>query len=282
MLLSRSEIFQIGFCSSGIPEVLGILFCIFIRILLLNSTGFMLFEYLWTVFILIILEGLLSADNALVLAVLVKHLPAKQRKKALTYGIWGAFGFRFLAIILASWLIVVWQAQAVGALYLLYVAFRHLVFPVSEGQIEEAEHTSFWKTVISVEIADIAFSIDSILAAVALVQSLPPSDWEHIGGLDGGRFLVVIIGGILGIITMRFVAGFFIELMQKYPGLEKGAYLIVGWIGLKLALVTLCHPGVGLLPEDLPTWLSYKIIFWTGLVGMFAGSMLWKPKPPKA
>lgn len=238
----------------------------------------MLFEYLWTIVILIFLEGLLSADNALVLAVLVKHLPERQRKKALTYGIWGAFFFRFVAIVLASWLIVVWQAQAVGALYLLYVAFRHLMFPVAEGGPNEAEHLGFWKTVVSVEIADIAFSIDSILAAVALVQSLPPTDWDPIGGLDGGRFLVVITGGILGIVTMRFVAGYFIGLMQRYPGLEKGAYLIVGWIGLKLAIVTLCHPGVALLPEDLPTWLSYKIIFWTVLVGLFIGSMLWKPK----
>jgi len=238
----------------------------------------MLFEYIWTVFILIILEGLLSADNALVLAVMVKHLPPTQQKKALTYGIWGAFVFRFIAILLASWLIVVWEAQAIGAAYLLYIAISNLVKPHDTDNIKGKEGQGFWSTVFSVEIADIAFSIDSILAAVALAQSLTPTDWPEIGGLDGGRFLVVIIGGILGIITMRFVAGQFIELMKKYPGLEKGAYLIVGWIGLKLAMVTLCHPEVAIFPHDLPENIIYKAIFWTGLIGMFIGSMLWKPK----
>lgn len=237
----------------------------------------MIFEYIWTVFILIILEGLLSADNALVLAVMVKHLPPAQQKKALTYGIWGAFVFRFIAILLASWLIVVWEAQAIGAAYLLYIAISNLAKGHAEENIK-GKNQGFWSTVVSVEIADIAFSIDSILAAVALAQSLTPTDWPEIGGLDGGRFLVVIIGGILGIITMRFVAGQFIELMKKYPGLEKGAYLIVGWIGLKLAMVTLCHPEVAVFPHDLPENIIYKTIFWTGLIGMFIGSMLWKPK----
>ena len=236
----------------------------------------MLFEYIWTVLVLIVLEGLLSADNALVLAVMVKHLPAQEQKKALTYGIWGAFFFRFIAILLASWLIVVWQAQAIGALYLLYIAGSNLLVGHHDESLGSKAGKGFWSTVVSVEIADIAFSIDSILAAVALAQSLTPTDWPHIGGLDGGRFLVVIIGGILGIITMRFVAGQFIGLMKKYPGLEKGAYLIVGWIGLKLAIVTLCHPEVAILPHGLPENVIYKTVFWTVLLGLFVGSMFWK------
>lgn len=244
----------------------------------------MAFEYIWTIFILIILEGLLSADNALVLAVLVKHLPKEQQKKALTYGIWGAFFFRFVAILLASWLIMVWQAQAVGAVYLLYIALSHLLKPSHTDELNKKPSVtkSFWGTVVSVEIADIAFSIDSILAAVALVYSLPPTDWAPIGGMDGGRFLVVVTGGILGIVTMRFVAGYFIGLMQRFPGLEQGAYLIVGWIGLKLALITLCHPSLAILPEALPAHWLYKTIFWSVLLGLFVGSMIWKPKEAKA
>lgn len=236
----------------------------------------MVFEYIWTVLVLIFLEGLLSADNALVLAVMVKHLPPHQQKKALVYGIWGAFVFRFIAILLASWLIMIWEAQALGAIYLIYIAVSHLFFHHDDDSALKKIQKGFWPTVVSVEIADIAFSIDSILAAVALVQSLAPTDWAHIGGLDGGRFSVVILGGILGIITMRFVAGEFIALMKKHPGLEKGAYIIVGWIGLKLAVVTLCHPEVGILPERLPEHIIYKIIFWTVLLGVFIGSMYWK------
>src|SRR3954466_9191549 len=75
-----------------------------------------------TVLMLVFLEGLLSADNALVLAVMVRHLPKGQQKRALRYGIWGAFVFRLIAILLASYLLAFWHFKVVGGLYLLYLA----------------------------------------------------------------------------------------------------------------------------------------------------------------
>src|SRR3954470_18440154 len=83
---------------------------------------------LGTVLMLVFLEGLLSADNALVLAVMVRHLPKGQRKRALRYGIWGAFGFRFIAVLLATTILDYWQFEVVGGIYLLYLAISHLVF----------------------------------------------------------------------------------------------------------------------------------------------------------
>jgi YkoY family integral membrane protein len=235
-------------------------------------------EYIWTIVVLVVLEGLLSADNALVLAVLVKHLPPEQRLRALTYGLVGAYVFRFLAILFATILIQIWQFQALGAAYLLYVALKHLFGrrPEPDPGRPAPTGSGFWATVAKVELADIAFAIDSILAAVALVQSLPPSSWPQIGGLDGGRFLVVILGGFVGVAAMRLVASFFIRLLQRFPGLERAAYLIVGWIGVKLAVVTLSHPGVALLPHDLPEQTWYKLLFWGVLLALFFGGM-WRP-----
>ncbi len=86
----------------------------------------------------------------------------------------------------------------------------------------------FWGTVISITIADIAFSIDSILTAVALAESFP----ERFG--DRGKLAIVFVGGILGIITMRFVVQYFLLLLERFPGLDDGAYYLVAWIGLKL------------------------------------------------
>lgn len=86
----------------------------------------LLLEYGWVLLILIALEGILAADNALVLAIMVKHLPEEKRKKALFYGLAGAFVFRFGSLFMISFLVDVWQVQAIGAIYLMFIAGNHL------------------------------------------------------------------------------------------------------------------------------------------------------------
>src|SRR3954454_8035676 len=112
---------------------------------------------LGTVIVLVFLEGLLSADNALVLAVMVRHLPKDEQKRALRYGIWGAFIFRLIAVVLSAALLGFWHFKVVGGLYLLYLAISHFVS--GEGDSHEAGTSrfgsGFWGTVISVELADI-------------------------------------------------------------------------------------------------------------------------------
>ena len=125
---------------------------------------------------LIILEGLLSSDNALVLAVMVKHLPLKQRKKALFYGLWGAYAFRFIAIGLGVFLIKLWWIKVLGAAYLAWLSIKYFidkrkgneedeVKEISEGSVLIRLFGTFWGTVASVELMDVAFSVDSVLAA---------------------------------------------------------------------------------------------------------------------
>lgn len=231
-------------------------------------------EYAWTVAVLVVLEGLLSADNALVLALMVKDLPPRKRLRALTYGLVGAYVFRFAAIFFATLLINVWQFQALGAAYLLYIAVKHLLGKATGKQPQVKTSPSFWGTVVRVELMDIAFAVDSILAAVALVKSLPPTTLPPIGGLDAGRFAVVILGGFIGVLAMRLVARLFVRLLEEHPRLEKAAYLIVGWIGVKLGIVTLGHPHIGILPEELPQTTWYKLVFWGVMLGLFLWGLL--------
>ncbi len=228
---------------------------------------------LGTVLSLVLLEGLLSADNALVLAVMVRHLPKAQQKRALRYGIWGAFVFRLIAILLASYLLDFWHFKVVGGLYLLYLAVAHFLSGAEgEGSRKSSRFGSgFWGTVISVELADIAFSIDSILAALAMAESL-----ERLG--ENWKLGTVYLGGILGIITMRFVAGYFIILLDRFSGLAAGAYVLVAWIGLKLI-------GSGLhdYREDIPLEMS-EWFFWGGMLLIVAASLIYKPRghtPPE-
>lgn len=202
-----------------------------------------------TIGLLVLLEGLLSADNALVLAILVLGLPPEQQKRALRYGMAGAFGFRAIAVLLAAHLMEIAWVKLLGGLYLGYLAYAHF----RKHKDEENPHaipqaksmfglTPFWSTVIRVEAVDIAFSIDSILVAVALSPKL----W------------VVVTGGVLGIVMMRLVAGRFIQLIRRYPALVDGAFVIIGWIAIKL-VVEYAH-DIHLVAWQIPKTISLGLI----------------------
>lgn len=203
-----------------------------------------------TIGLLVLLEGLLSADNALVLAILVLGLPRAEQTRALRYGMIGAFGFRFLAVLLAAYLMQVAWVKLLGGGYLMYLAIAHFAKREThgaEGGFKQAKPawglSAFWATVVRVELIDIAFSVDSILVAVALSPKL----W------------VVVTGGILGIITMRLVAGTMISLIRKYPAIVDGAFVIIGWIAIKL-LVEYAH-HIGWISWQIPKLLSFGLIF---------------------
>ncbi|MGO9467378.1 MAG: TerC family protein [Isosphaeraceae bacterium] len=232
----------------------------------------------WYIGVLVFLEGLLSADNALVLAVMVRHLPTQERRRVLHYGIWGAVGFRFVAVLMSSVLLKFWICKVVGGLYLLYLATSHFVWPneedanqsAFEGETEAPESGAvsrgFWRTVISVTMTDIAFSVDSILAAVAMADSFP-NRFGH-----NWKLLIVYVGGVLGIITMRFVVGYFVILLERFPGLAEGAYLLVAWIGLKL-LANGLHDA-GMIRYHIP-----EVAFWSVMLFIAVISLLVKPNP---
>lgn len=242
----------------------------------------LILPYLWVLIVLVFLEGLLAADNAVVMAVMVKHLPPEQRKKALFYGLLGALIFRFISLFLISIIAHFWWIQALGALYLLYMSIKNLIsFFKSKDQQEQeigdthhfdesgeeikASPKAFWGTVLKVEFADIAFAIDSMLAALAIAVTLPAVG-IHFGGLDLGQFAVMFIGGMLGVVIMRFAATWFVGLLNKYPGLEGAAFAIVGWVGIKLVIMVLSHPDILILPEEFPHSTLWQSIFWSVMI----------------
>ncbi|PLS16825.1 hypothetical protein CVD28_15135 [Bacillus sp. M6-12] len=242
----------------------------------------MLLEYGWVLIVLIGLEGILAADNAVVMAVMVKHLPEEQQKKALFYGLIGAFAFRFASLFLISYLVNVWQVQALGAIYLLVIAARHLykrfVGKAKITDLNKHQESLLWVTVLKVELADIAFAVDSMLAAVALAVTLPKSGWFTFGGIDGGQFTVMFLGGIIGLVIMRFAAKGFVKLLGKKPSLETAAFFIVGWVGIKLAVFTLAHPNIAVFNEHFPESAEWKLTFWVVLIGLAVGGLLFSRK----
>lgn len=191
------------------------------------------------IFNLIIIESLLSVDNAAVLATMVMDLPKEQRGKALKYGILGAYFFRGLCLLLAAYIIKIWWLKPLGGLYLLWLAydyFRTKATPdESDDTLNKSENRiykytlgllgTFWATVVLVEVMDLAFSIDNVLAVVAYTENI----W------------MICIGVFIGILSMRFVATSFVKLMEKFPFLETAAFLVIAVLGLKLTLSLYSH-----------------------------------------
>lgn len=244
-------------------------------------TPTMLTHYLFVLVMLVFMEGILSADNALVLAVMVRPLPKKEQGHALFYGLVGAIVLRFLALFAISYLADVWEAQAAGAAYLIYISvknlYRYYTKKPSEKHAAEVNvppegtacsRREFWWTVVRVELADIAFAVDSILAAVAIAMALPDTGIGHIGGLDTGKFLVVLLGGFAGIVLMRLAAQVFVHLLDKHPKLEVAAFLLVLWVGVKLVVLTLAHPVIGVLPEKFPESAAWHIVFFGTMIAI--------------
>ena len=241
-----------------------------------------LIQYVIVLLSLILLEGLLSADNAIVLAVMVRHLPPKEQKHALMYGLAGALIFRIIAIFLITILAQYWEIQVLGGLYLLYMAGAHIKEffdkrKQGDGIEEIAEpkkQSGFWATVIKVELTDIAFAIDSILAAVAIAITLPHISETSIGGINLGQFTVMVIGGFVGVVIMRYAANIFIRVLETKPGLEIAAFLIVGWVGIKLFVIAAAHEKLGLIPHEFPHSTLWTVIFWVVLLGLLVWGVL--------
>ena len=189
---------------------------------------------------LTVIECLLSVDNAAVIATLVKDLPKEQGKKALLYGIFGAYLFRAVALVLAAAIIKIWWLKPLGGLYLLYLFIEwHKGVKIKAHQEGMQEHRSgnkvynavvgvvgsFWATVVVVELMDMAFSIDNVFAAVAFNPNI----------------ILVCTGIFIGILAMRFVANWFVKLIQTHAFLERSAYWVIGILGLKLVFSLYQH-----------------------------------------
>jgi len=199
---------------------------------------------------LVIMECLLSVDNAVVLAAQTQSLPTKiEQEKSLVYGLWGAYLFRFIIIGVGTFLIHLWEIKVAGSLYLVYLVyayFRKQKQPkqvINPGSKISSPHR-FWRTVISIELMDIVFSIDSVLASLA-ISSNP---------------VIVLIGGMIGIICMRGIAQIIARLMEKIPELNPMAYILILFIAVKLFL------SIPAIDIEIPNLVFAGIVFGTILI----------------
>lgn len=214
----------------------------------------------WTIIAIIIqlilLEGLLSIDNAAILGTMVSHLPddrpikwprslkkigdalhgvlGNQRTAALRVGLLGAYVGRGLMLFLATIVIQNPWLKIIGAIYLMRLAFDNLGMAEAgdeDDHTHKVDDSTFWRIVLTIELTDLIFSLDNVVAAVSLADLAIHPD----------RFWIVMLGVAIGILVMRFAAGIFSYIVERIPILKKAAYILVFNIGVELLLEDLGH-----------------------------------------
>lgn len=201
--------------------------------------------------VLVALEAVLSADNAIALAAIAQGLDGHdQQRRALNFGLVIAFCLRIALILTATWVLRFWQFELLGAAYLLWLVYQHFA-PENEPESDSAlgsasgEHhhhkprfASLWQAIPMIAFTDLAFSLDSVTTAIAISRET----W------------LIITGGMIGVVTLRFMAGLFIRWLDEFEHLEDAGFITVAFVGLRLLLRVIN-------PEFVPPeWLMVILI----------------------
>ena len=204
---------------------------------------------------LIVIEGLLSVDNALAIAAMASHLDEKKRRVAMNVGYIGAYGFRVIALLVAGWIIHNPWIKLAGALYLVWLMCAHFAgqkeAAEDEGEAMNVHHRTFASTVTMIALMDLSLSVDNVVAAIALS---PDKLWP------------VYVGVTIGIISLRLIAGYAVKMIEKFPILEHTAFLLVGYVGLLLLVELQLHVHFD------------KVVKFIGIVAITALSILYSQK----
>ncbi len=201
--------------------------------------------------VIVSLELVLSADNAVALASITKNLNnINLQKKALNIGIFIALLLRILVILTAQFFLNFWPVKLLGGFYLISLSISKLISLNNEESVindsinKNKKNITLLKVILLLAVTDLAFSIDSITAAVAI------SD----------QFLLVVTGAIIGVIALRFTSGLFIKWLEIYNNLEKAGYIAVGLIGLKLIIQLIFYKII--IPEYLFFLIMLCLFLW--------------------
>ncbi len=190
--------------------------------------------------VLVVLEAVLSADNAIALAAIAKSIKEpKLQRQALDIGLVSAYILRITLIFIATWVIQYWQFELLGAIYLLWLVFNYFFSSDDQGDEQNSlDFKSIWQVIPTIAITDLAFSLDSVTSAIAITEET----W------------LIVAGGTIGILILRFLAGLFIRWLQEYTYLEDAGFITVGFVGLRLLLKVW-------LPDYLiPEWVTIAVV----------------------
>lgn len=176
------------------------------------------------VFKIVGIDILLGGDNAVLIAMAVIGLPVAMQNKAIAWGTAGAIGARVVFLALAAFLLAKFPfIKVIGGLLLLWIAYGLLTGDDGDDAVDQS--SSFWKAVWTIVVADIAMSIDNVVAVSAAAQSAG----EH-------AFIYSAAGVALSIPIIIFASKGIITLMEKFPAIIWGGAGLLGWIGGEMVI----------------------------------------------
>ncbi len=200
---------------------------------------------------LVVMEGLLSVDNILAIASLASELPENERKTALRLGMVGAYVYRAVALLFASFIVQSHAMLILGAAYLIHLMAEHFSGLKMEDDTESkpASPRTFWGTVIAIQFLDLSLSLDNVIVAV---------------GVAPGQLWIVYTGVFLGLLTLWLMASMSLRLVQAYPILQHAAFLLIGFVGFALLVESTTHAHMGKLEKFLGSFIIIALCMWYG------------------
>ncbi len=201
------------------------------------------------ILMLVVMEGLLSVDNILAIASLASELPEHERKTALRLGLAGAYVYRGIALLFATYIVQSHVMLILGAAYLIHLMAEHFSGMKMEGETETKAGTprTFWGAVIAIQFLDLSLSLDNVIVAV---------------GVAPGQLWIVYTGVFLGLLTLWLVATMSLKLVQKYPILQHGAFLLIGFVGISLLIESITHLHLEKLHKFLGSVIIMASCLW--------------------
>ncbi|WP_145045651.1 TerC family protein [Paenibacillus xylanexedens] len=157
-------------------------------------------DTLWLLTEILMINLVLSGDNAVVIALASKDLPVRQRKQAVWWGAFGAVVLRCVLTFAAVLLLGIPFIQAAGGLMLFWIAMKLLLQNEDAVHIREAKTT--WKAIQTILIADFVMSLDNVLAIAALAK---------------GDLALIVIGIAISIPIVVWGSGMIVGLLKRYP-----------------------------------------------------------------
>ncbi len=203
------------------------------------------------ILMLVIMEGLLSVDNVLAIASLASELPERERKTALRLGMAGAYVYRAVALLFASYIVQSHTMLILGAAYLIHLMADHFSGLKMEGDADTKPSTprTFWSAVIAIQFLDLSLSLDNVIVAV---------------GVAPGQLWIVYTGVFLGLLTLWLMATVSLRLVQDYPVLQHAAFLLIGFVGIALLIESITHAHLEKLHKFLGSVIIITLCLWYG------------------
>ncbi len=217
--------------------------------------SFLATEFWVAVLQIIMIDIVLSGDNAVVIALACRNLPAEQRRKGILWGVAGAIGLRVVLTMLAALVLNLPWLKLVGGVLLLWIGVKLLVPDDGEGHdISPSGH--LWGAVRTIIVADFVMSLDNVIA---------------VAGASHGNLFLLLFGLLVSIPLIIWSSQIILHLMERWPVVVVIGAGLLGWVA---GAMVWSDPGIASWISHLPAWVGTAVAAASAVLVVVAGKWL--------